>query len=136
MRVRIPRPSRPMRMDLTPMIDVVFNLVIFFLVASHFSNESQKPVDLPKATTSKEDEEDPRRLIVTIAADETLYIGEQIVTLVELRAQVREDLAKHGSEFAVQVRADRKVPYRAVEPILVACAEEGVVKFGFKTDQK
>lgn len=123
-----------MRMDNTPMIDVVFNLVIFFLVASHFStNEALAPVELPVAGSSREDEEDPRRLIVTITEDETLYIGDQPVTLEELKVRVQNDLSAQGPEFAVQVRADRRVPYRAVEPLLIACAEAGVTRFGVKT---
>lgn len=126
---------RPLRMEITPLIDMVFNLVIFFLVASHFSSsETLAPVELPKATTSKEDEEDPRRLIVTITIDEKLYIGDQELELPELTDLVKTEFERQGPEFSVQVRSDRRVPYRVVEPLLLACSRIGVTKFGFKTD--
>lgn len=119
---------------MTPLIDMVFNLVIFFLVASHFSsNEVQAPVELPTATTSSTDDEDPRRLIVTITADEQLHIGAQVVELPELTDLVKNERDRHGPEFALQIRSDRRVPYRAVEPLLLECSRLGVTRFGFKT---
>lgn len=137
MRVLSTGHRRPMRMDLTPMIDTVFNLVIFFLVASHFSNEeAQAPVELPKASSSETDNEDPRRLIVTITADEKLHVGSQELELPALTDLVKTEFERQGPEFSVQVRSDRRVPYHAVEPVLLACSRIGVTKFGFKTDSK
>ena len=134
MRVPSTGHRRPMRMDLTPMIDTVFNLVIFFLVASHFSsNENLAPVELPKATTSQDDPEDPSRMIVTITANETLYVGERAIELPELTDLVKSEFERQGPEFAVQIRSDRRVPYRVVEPLLLACSRLGITKFGFKT---
>ena len=135
MRVHSTISRRPLRMDITPLIDMVFNLVIFFLVASHFSSsEAQAPVELPKATTSTDDHEDPRRLIVTVTAEERLFVGTQAIDLPELTDLVKTEFERHGPEFTVQVRSDRRVPYRAVEPILLACSRLGVKKFGFKTE--
>ena len=120
-------------MDMTPLIDMVFNLVIFFLVASHFSNEAETPVELPKASTSHADEEDPRRLVITITDDDRLHVKEQLVDLPQLSDLVSRELDRHGPEFAVQIRSDRRVPYRTVEPLLKECSRLGVKKFGFKT---
>ena len=124
---------RPLRMDMTPLIDMVFNLVVFFLVASHFANETDIPVELPRATTSKADEEDPRRLVVTITDDEELHIADQPIDLPQFKDMVRDELDRHGPEFAVQIRSDRRVPYRVVEPLLLECSRIGVKRFGFKT---
>ena len=118
---------------MTPLIDMVFNLVIFFLVASHFSSEAETPVELPTASTSNADAEDPRRLVVTITEDEQLHVKEQLVEMPLLIDLVRDELDRHGPEFAVQIRSDRRVPYRAVEPLLMECSRLGVTKFGFKT---
>ena len=135
MRVHSAIARRPLRMDITPLIDMVFKLVIFFLVASHFSStEAQAPVELPKATTSNEDNEDPRRLIVTVTAAEKLFVGPRAIELPELTDLVKAEFERHGPEFTVQVRSDRRVPYRVVEPILLACSKLGIKKFGFKTE--
>ncbi len=120
-------------MDMTPLIDMVFNLVIFFLVASHFSNEAETPVELPQASTSHADEEDPRRLIVTITEDERWHVKEHVIELPELSDLVQGELDRQGPEFAVQIRSDRRVPYRAVEPLLKECSRLGVKRFAFKT---
>ncbi len=122
-----------MRMDMTPLIDMVFNLVVFFLVASHFSNESETPVELPRAATSKADAEDPRRLVITINDQEQLFVKDQAIDLPELTDLVRKELDRNGPEFIVQIRSDRRVPYRTVEPLLLTCSQIGVKKFGFKT---
>ena len=118
---------------MTPLIDMVFNLVVFFLVASHFSNEAETPVELPRAATSKTDAEDPRRLVITITEKEQLFVKEQVIELPDLTDLVRSELDRNGPEFIVQIRSDRRVPYRAVEPLLLACSQIGVKKFGFKT---
>lgn len=124
---------RAMRMDMTPLIDMVFNLVVFFLVASHFSNESDMPLELPRAPTSKADAEDPRRLVITINDQEQLFVKDQAIDLPELTDLVRKELDRNGPEFIVQIRSDRRVPYRTVEPLLLTCSQIGVKKFGFKT---
>lgn len=115
------------------MIDMVFNLVVFFLVASHFSNEVEPSVELPRAETSQADAEDPRRLVITITESEQVLIKDQAIDLPELTDLVRKELDRNGPEFIVQIRSDRRVPYRAVEPLLLTCAQIGVKKFGFKT---
>jgi biopolymer transport protein ExbD len=124
---------RAMRMDMTPLIDMVFNLVVFFLVASHFSNESDMPLELPRAVTAKADAEDPRRLVITINDQEQLFVKDQAIDLPELTDLVRKELDRNGPEFIVQIRSDRRVPYRTVEPLLLTCSQIGVKKFGFKT---
>ena len=133
--MKVPSTSsrRPLRMDMTPLIDMVFNLVIFFLVASHFSSESETAVELPTATTSSVDEEDPRRLVITITENEQLHVKDRLIDLPELKDLVKDELDRHGPEFAVQIRSDRRVPYRAVAPLLLECSRIGVQRFGFKT---
>ena len=67
---------RGLRFNITPLIDVVFLLIIFFLVASHFvRSENAEPVDLPTASQAVADEEPAHRLTVTIRKDGSLFIG-------------------------------------------------------------
>lgn len=133
--MRVPSTSqrRAMRMDLTPLIDTVFNLVIFFLVASHFSNETDVAVELPKASSSEDDDEDPLRLVITITEDETLRVKNRVLERHELLELAQEEFERSGPEMVVQIRSDRRVPYRAIEPILVACSRLGITRFGFNT---
>lgn len=135
-------PTRPrklgLRFNITPLIDVVFLLIIFFLVASHFvRSEAREPVDLPEATADEDrPKEAPRRLIVTVKPDETLSVGGQVVTLQTVEQMILAGRTEGAGKrirggFEVRIRADRSVPYRAVEPILLAAARSGVTDVKF-----
>lgn len=134
MRLPVRKRTAGFSINLTPMIDVVFNLLIFFLVTSHFARSGQvDPVNLPKATQSDDDTENPHRLVITIPADETLRVNSQPVQLDEIRLMLVS--GKVHADFSVQIRADESVPYSVVEPILLECAEQGITRFGFKTTE-
>lgn len=129
-------PARPrsggLKFNLTPMIDVVFNLIIFFLAASHLArSEIVADVQLPEAATgSAEAAELTGRLIVTITAEGTLNIGGREFAL----PQVEQMIAAGGSgtrDFEVRIRTDRHVPYRLIEPLLLTCARAGVTNVKF-----
>lgn len=128
--------SRALRFNITPMIDVVFNLIIFFLAASHFArSESVESVQLPVAGTGRPDQPDTlRRMVITVPADETLHVGGSAFQLAQIEqlllAEAKTDPQKMKN-FEVRIRTDRTVPYRTIEPILLACARAGVSKVKF-----
>lgn len=114
--------------NMTPMIDIVFLLIIFFLVTNHLTNRETEPdIDLPTAESGYEVEtENPNRLIVNIAADGSLAVEGRtldVKALGDLIATRREAL---GQDMEVQVRGHRDSPYRFVEPVLLASALQGV----------
>lgn len=122
-----------LRLNLTPLIDVIFNLIIFFLAAAHFArNEPVTDVELPSATARAIDSESPRRLTVTVAPGPTFLLGtdEQPRNVIEalIATQARGNAQQ---PLELRIRADRNVPFGEVEPLLVAAAEAGVrdVKF-------
>ncbi|HUG94410.1 MAG TPA: biopolymer transporter ExbD [Planctomycetaceae bacterium] len=132
MRLPIGQRRSTLRFNITPLIDVVFQLIIFFLVASHFvRSETAEAVDLPPATQSENEDENPRTLTVTITPDEVLHVHGREVTPGELDQMILAGAAEHAGRFEVRVRGDRRVPYRVVEPILVACARAGVTDLKF-----
>ncbi len=120
--------------NITPLIDLVFLLNIFFLVATYFiRNDQVEAVDLPSAAHGQDESADePGELVVTVTADGQLSIKNSPVTLDEFERSLREKLAKHGVDHTeVRVRADKTAPYSTVEPLLLKTAELGVVKFRF-----
>ena len=129
-------PTRPrgsgLRFNITPLIDVVFNLIIFFLVASHFvRSEKAEAVDLPDATQVEDEDEQSRNLVVTITAQEQLQVRGQSVQFAQVEQMILAGRAEHGESFEVRIRADRSVPYRVVEPILLASVRAGVGQLKF-----
>jgi biopolymer transport protein ExbD len=135
MRIPTPRRDGGLRFNLTPMIDVVFNLIIFFLAASHLArSELTADVELPEAATGgPEQAELNRRLTVTILSDGSLDVAGKSLALPQVEQLIlggREN-APESHAFEVRIRTDRKAPYAVIEPLLLACARSGVTKVRF-----
>lgn len=133
--MRLPARQRSggLKFNLTPMIDVVFNLIIFFLAASHLArSDVTADVELPDAGTGgPETSETARRLIVTVLADGTLNVGRKDLVLPQIEQMILAGAGENPADFEVRIRTDRHVPYAAIEPLLVACARAGVLKIRF-----
>jgi len=134
--VRIPSAASQrggLRLNLTPLIDVIFNLIIFFLAAAHFArNEPVTDVELPAAKPRDVETESPRRLTVTVAVGPTFSVGaeEQPRDVIEAMIATQAN-DKAGRPLELRIRSDRAVPFGEIEPLLVAAARSGVqdVKF-------
>jgi len=125
--------------NMTPMIDVVFLLIIFFLVSSHMARqESQRPVDLPAASQGREDrlDDDRPRVVVNVDPQGDVLLSGRVVAPQELQRRIEYERRQLGESLEVRIRADRRVAYRHVEPILLACARGGVWNVTFKVIQK
>lgn len=112
MRRRPPRlrrgPTSPL-LDLTPMVDVVFLLVIFFMVSTTFiTMESGLPVDLPQAQSAAAQASDLPT--VTITRDGEIHLAGGQVTAEDLVGALRAQLEASGAGVVV-LRADREVPH-------------------------
>ena len=133
--MRLPRQNiqRGLQFNITPLIDVVFLLIIFFLVASHFiRNEQVQQVELPRASQGRDEEEAARRIVITVASDQRLMIGTQEVAIDELERRLQLIAEQHGAGATeLRIRADRTIPYSVVEPLLLAAARTGVNKVRF-----
>ena len=115
--------------NMTPMIDVVFQLIIFFLLSSHLSQrENHLELPLPVATSSQEENpnDDVPRITINVLADGTLLLGGSPVLPSDLAIRLQERLKQLGSGVEVRIRADRNVPSKHVDPILLACTQVGI----------
>jgi biopolymer transport protein ExbD len=123
--------------NMTPMIDVVFLLIIFFLVSSHMAKqEVELELNLPEAGSGQRpDEDDIRRVVVNVLPEQDaaprIVVGGRQIAAEELGRLIGFESERSTGHLEVRIRADRTVPYRMVEPIMVACAREGVWKVTF-----
>jgi biopolymer transport protein ExbD len=119
--------------NLTPMIDVTFQLIIFFLISSHLSKqEAQMKLPLPVAESGEIPQDlSAKRLTLNVLADGSLILAGHHIHKAELAGRLQEAAKLEGGKFEVRIRGDRDVPYRSVEPVLTACAKAGLwdVKF-------
>jgi biopolymer transport protein ExbD len=112
---------------MTPMIDVVFLLIIFFLVSSHLARqENRLPLDLPVASTF--DPLDPERAPLTISINEEAkwLINGDVIDLPSLRSALADLRSRQGADAAIRIRTDGMVHYQFVEPVLREAALAGV----------
>jgi biopolymer transport protein ExbD len=112
--------------DMSPMIDMVFLLLIFFIVASAMVDLDKPKVALPTASASKVPDDIAGRLNISVSVDEQFFIGAAPATLDELTARVAEELDLNPN-LRVFIRSDVGVPYRVNKKLMTACAEVGAV---------
>jgi len=123
--------------NMTPMIDVVFLLIIFFLVSRHLARqEVEMELDLPDARTGQDTDPDDtiRRLVVNVLPEGRIVVSGQSLdaeALSELIAYESRRGRAPAEPLEVRIRSDRQAPYRLVEPIMRACAQAGVWRVTF-----
>jgi len=109
---------------MSPMIDMVFLLLIFFIVASQIIKVEKVKVEIPAAVYAKVPEDETGRFIITVDPNGTLYIGANEVTIDELKTRLVAEV-ELNPKVRVVIRADGIVKYYISEKIMEACAEAG-----------
>lgn len=125
--------SEDATINLTPMIDVVFLLVIFFMVGSKFSEaESRIKVNVPRVGQMRALTRVPDERIVTFTADGTITLDDQPISLPELTAALR---AQHQAYPAIKVavRGDAAGTYQQTVEVMQAVRSSGVEQIGIST---
>ena len=97
-------PEDPIDLDITPMLDVVFIILIFFVVTTSFVKESGVDVNRPGAETAQPKERG--KIMIGITADEQIWIDKRQVDIRAVRANV-ERLHAENPEGTVVVQADQ-----------------------------
>lgn len=116
--------------QMAPMIDVVFLLIIFFMVAANMSQQERVPVEIPLASNSVRPDDPSGRGVVTINVKGDVFAGTELVDLDHLRDLTRVRLSENPG-FKVFLRADRKTPHKFVREVMAVVAEAGVADIIF-----
>lgn len=115
-------------MDMTPLIDVVFQQLIFFMLTSAFVYQTGVKVHLPKSVTS--DIAHQEKLTITIAKDELLYRESHVVTLQELRSWLASLGKTHPN---ILIQADKEAPLGRVVEVWDLCRSLGISQVAIAT---
>lgn len=108
-------------LNLTPMIDIVFLLVIFFMVGAQFTEEENRvDVKLPSAPIVEPLTSKPDALVVNVRENGEIVVDGDVRTVDELENLLRT-ARKEYPEQAVLVRGDREGRYQNVMDVLTAC---------------
>jgi len=116
--------------NLTPMIDIVFNLIIFFMVSTRFT-EIERKVDLsvPQVGGTSNLSEVQRSRTINIYRDGTMTLDAQPVTITELRSLLATAHRQYEG-LVVTIRGDGLAPYQNVAAAMTACRQAGISEMG------
>ena len=121
--------------QMAPLIDSVFLLIIFFLVSTVMKKlEKELPVDLPRPATriSREVKKESEMLIIGIDRQGRFHLGANPVSLEMLHARLRETAADNPMK-RVRIDGDRLAPFESTVHILELCQLEGLKNVGIHT---
>ena len=140
-------PQEEVTINLTPLIDIVFLLLIFFMVSTTFSKESQLRIRLPDASPDAEVEQRPSRLVIAITASGDYSIRapnestghhllsreRSVLAQAMAKAKAKAKVAQGTDDLVVVIRADRKTPHEAVVRAMDVARKLGLVRITFST---
>lgn len=124
-------------LDLTSLIDVIFLLLIFFMVSTTFEKQALLKVDLPEASEVDNREELPDTLELVIDADGRMFLNNQRLTDSDtrtIRAAI-EQAAGAQRDIPLILRADRETPHHYVVTTMDVAAQLGFINLSIATDR-
>jgi len=122
MAVKINKGSALDNLSLTPLIDIVFLLLIFFLVATRFAEEERElDVLLPDASEAQPLTEKPRELFVNIDEKGHYYVTGKTLTIAELHPVLETAYVNNPGRASVVIRADKRCDWEFVVAAMNAC---------------
>ncbi|MBN2407843.1 MAG: biopolymer transporter ExbD [Elusimicrobia bacterium] len=118
--------------NMAPMADVVFLLLIFFMLTSAFVLEPGIDVDLPRAVTAEE--QIRQKHVLTITRDRTLLLDQDVVSFGTLKRVLEDTFLDEQTKLLI-VRADENVPHGLVVRVLDISRQAGVTKLAIATEK-
>jgi biopolymer transport protein ExbD len=127
MAVKINKGTALGALSLTPLIDVVFLLLVFFLVATRFAQEDRElDVVLPSASEARPLTEEPRELFVNIDRQGNYFVDGRTLTVDELEDVLNRAMINNPAHQSVVIRADKRVTFDHVVTVMNLCNRVGV----------
>lgn len=126
--MKFPRkPREPVDINLAPLIDVVFILLLFFVVTTTFNRETQLKVDLPEAVSGTPPEAVTIPLEILVAVDGSFALNGRSLSKNDLSTLMEALRTESGGDqsLPVMLSADAKAPYQAVVTAMDAASKLG-----------
>lgn len=123
--------------DMSPMIDMVFLLLIFFIVASAVVKVDPVKIDIPNAVYAKVPEDETGRYKITVNEAGEMFVGlaSEQVDIEGLKELLIPEI-EADPELKVMIRSDLNTKYEFNEEIMLACAEIGAMDMIFTAFEK
>ena len=126
--------TEELELNLTPLIDVVFLLLIFFMVSTTFQKESEISLQLPKASDDPvEVPAEQYEIVVNAAGNFFINDTELVNNEIETLRQALFDLTNGQRDIPITIRADAQTPHQAVVTAMDAAAQLGLSRMSIAT---
>jgi len=120
---------RTTELNMTPMIDVVFLLITFFMVVTEITRQDDiADLQLPDVEqAAPDDRPDPERLVINIKKDGSVWFGgarrteKELISALELYSRLTREAGSGVSDQLVLVRADERCPYKHIKKLMRLC---------------
>ncbi len=134
MAVTIKRSVAASSMSMTPLIDMVFLLLIFFLVTSGFEEEERRlGIVLPTATNATPMTRKPREIVIDVDRDGKVYMSGQSMELVDLERLLMAAVADNPTNQSAIIRADGATSFQPVVNVMDVCNRIGIADYSVTT---
>jgi biopolymer transport protein ExbD len=119
------------QIDIAPLIDIVFQLLIFFMLTSSFIIQPGIKVNLPKAVTSEVVKFD--NVEIVISGENVAYVNGKVTTTQEMDRLLKQAAQKNQS---VLIKSDKRASLGKVVEVWDMCRDAGVSQINIATNQK
>ncbi len=117
--------------DIAPLIDVVFQLLMFFMLTSSFVMQPGIKVNLPRALTSEVVKYE--NVEVVISSENVIYTNGKVLTIQELKALLKQTAGAKGS---ILIKADRRASLGRIVEVWDMCRDLGITQINIATNQE
>ena len=132
MKLRNYRETKQPDLNIIPMIDIMFFLLVFFMLSTMYMVEQKTiPVNLPQATSATIDKKN--NFTVTLKDDGSIYLEDQQTDIQTLLMQATKE-QKNNPSFAIIIRADKDINYDKVVSFIDTLKKAGITRFGLATN--
>ncbi len=119
------------QIDIAPLIDMVFQLLIFFMLTSSFVMQPGIKVNLPRAVTSEVVKYE--NLEVAISSENIIYINGKVISIGELKTLLKQAARAKGS---ILIKADRRASLGRIVEVWDMCRDLGITQINIATNQE
>lgn len=121
------KPDAPVSFQITPMIDMTFLLLVFFMVTSVLTEQqTKKDISLPEASAAILPEDHAQRDVINIDGKGNFFIADAKVTTEDLRAYLAERYKLNRTPYVVYLRADKNTPNKRIGEFMEIATDEAV----------
>ncbi|MFA5357102.1 MAG: biopolymer transporter ExbD [Candidatus Omnitrophota bacterium] len=119
------------QIDIAPLIDMIFQLLIFFMLTSSFIMQPGIKVNLPKAVTSEVVRQE--NVEIVISSENVIYTDGKVITIQELKVLLKQTARAKGS---ILIKADKRASLGRIVEVWDMCRDLGVTQINIATNQE